>query len=137
MSCDHRRRAVEFVMKADQDRALGWNWSFYKKVLQPVLDELNPTGPLYPALIAPDSRLPIAASGVQDVEFRAREIPGALFVIAAKREGATGQVTFRGLPVNMRSGDLLFEEPRKVAVQDGSFTDWFGPNEVHVYRFKR
>src|SRR3989442_3320155 len=26
----------------EQDRALGWNWTFYEKVLHPVLAELNP-----------------------------------------------------------------------------------------------
>jgi hypothetical protein len=29
------------------------------------------------------------------------------------------------------------EEPRTVEVKDGSFADWFGPNEVHVYKFSR
>jgi hypothetical protein len=121
----------------DRDRALGWNWSFYNKVLKPVLDELNPKSPLYPALIAPDSRLPVHVEGGPDVEFRARETAEALFILAAKREGQTMQVTFRGLPNDIHTGDLLYEEPRKVTVQCGSFTDWFGPNEVHAYRFGR
>ena len=28
-----------------RDKARGWNWTFYRKVLQPVLQELNPAGP--------------------------------------------------------------------------------------------
>jgi hypothetical protein len=31
----------------------------------------------------------------------------------------------------------MFESPRKVVAKNGKFTDWFGPFEVHVYRFKR
>jgi hypothetical protein len=119
----------------EQDRALGWNWSFYGKVLKPVLDEFNPAGPLYPALIAPDSKLPVTVEGGSDVEFRVREANGALYLLAAKREGATEKVTFHGLPASVSTGDLLYEEPRKVTAANGSFTDWFGPNEVHAYRF--
>ena len=121
----------------DRDRALGWNWSFYGKVLKPVLDEFNPKSPLYPALIAPDSPLGVKVEGAPDIEVRVRETPEALFILAAKREGATLQVTIRGLPESIRTGDLLYEEPRKVAVQSGAFVDWFGPNEVHAYRFAK
>jgi hypothetical protein len=30
----------------------------------------------------------------------------------------------------------MFESPRRVQAKDGSFTDWFAPFEVHVYRFR-
>ena len=121
----------------DTDRSLGWNWSFYNRVLKPVLTEFGPTSPLYPALIAPDSKLAVHVSGASDLEFRIRESGNYVFVLAAKREGETGQVTFSGLPAELTTGAVLFEEPRKVTAQAGSFTDWFGPNEVHVYRFAR
>jgi hypothetical protein len=64
-----------------------------------------------------------------------REAAGHVFVIAAKRQGATIEAKFSGLPD--AAGEVLFEEPRKVKVSGGAFTDWFGPNEVHVYRFNR
>jgi hypothetical protein len=121
----------------DRDRALGWNWTFYKNVLKPVLDEFNPKSPLYPALLAPDAPSSIKLESGTDIEVRVRETPEALFILAAKREGSTVQATFRGLPGNVHTGDLLYEEPRKVTVQSGSFTDWFGPNEVHAYRFTK
>jgi hypothetical protein len=121
----------------EQDRALGWNWNFYTKVLKPVLDEFNPAGPLYPALIAPDSRMPVQVEGAPDVEFRVREVGNQIFILAAKREGSTVRVTFRGLPADISEGDLLYESPRRVTAQAGSFTDWFGANEVHIYRFVR
>ncbi len=73
--------------------------------------------------------------GDADVEFTFRETARADYLIAAKREGSTVRVRFRGLPAWIREGQVLFEEPRKVAVTSGGFYDWFGPNEVHVYRF--
>jgi hypothetical protein len=123
--------------QSDADRALGWNWSYYAKVLKPVLDEFSPSGPLYPALVAPDSKLAVSVAGAPDIEFRVREAGDFVYVLAAKREGATAEVTFRGLPADVSTGDLLFEAPRKVTASNGSFTDWFGPNEVHAYRFVR
>ncbi len=120
----------------EQDRSLGWNWSFYEKVLRPVLAEFEPNGPLYPALVAPDSRMRVQVEGASDVEYRVREVGNQIYILAAKREGSTVQVTFRGLPEELSIGEVLFESPRKVTVKGGSFTDWFGPNEVHVYRLE-
>jgi hypothetical protein len=106
-------------------------------VLKSVLDEFSPSGPLFPALVAPDSILPVTMEGAPDIEFRVREAAGAIFVLAAKREGSTVKVTFRGLPDDVSTGELLYEAPRTVTAKGGSFTDWFGPNEVHAYRFAR
>ena len=75
--------------------------------------------------------------GASDVEFRVREAGDYIYVLAAKREGATVKVTFRGLPAEVSTGELLYESPRKVEAKEGAFTDWFGPNEVHAYRFAR
>lgn len=121
----------------DRDRPLGWNWTFYQRVLRPVLDELSPRGPLYPALVAADSTLPVTLTGAHDVEYCVREAGDAVYILAAKREGDTVQVRFSGLPAGIAWGAVLFEEPRTVAVSAGSFTDWFGPDEVHAYRFTR
>jgi hypothetical protein len=120
-----------------RDQQLGWNWTFYQKVLQPILQELRPDGPLYPALLAPDSNLPIVITGARDLEFAVHEVGPQIFILAAKREGSTVQIRFSGLPADLSFGDVLFEEPRTVNVSDGGFTDWFGPNDVHVYRFSR
>lgn len=121
----------------DQDTAYGWNWSFYERALRPVLDELRPDSPLYPALIAPNSSLPLRAEGVSGLEYTTRESGDFIYVMAAKREGDTVEAAFTGLPPNVTHGDVLFEAPRTITVQAGRFTDWFGPNEVHVYRFRR
>ena len=121
----------------EEDRPYGWNWKFYRRVLEPVLEEFRPQSPLYPALIAPNSSLPVHVEGGSGLEFTVREAGDYLYILAAKREGETLQYTFTGLPHGITDGEVLFESPRHVKVEDGKFTDWFGPNEVHVYRFRR
>ncbi|MHB8654833.1 MAG: hypothetical protein ACYDA9_13245 [Terriglobia bacterium] len=120
----------------ERDRGLGWNWTFYDRILKPVLDELKPDSPVFPALVAPDSSLHIELQGASDIEYLAREAGGYLYVLAAKRQGSTVKVEFSGLPAGIGEGEVLYEAPRKVAVTGGKFTDWFAPHDVHVYRFK-
>ncbi len=118
-----------------EDAALGWNWTFWIDVLRPVVEEIGEFSPLAPALVAPESSLPIQVVGASDVEFCVREVGADLFILACKREGATVNVEFRGLPQWAGLGEMLYEEPRTVTAANGSFTDWFGPFEVHAYRF--
>lgn len=121
---------------SEEDRSYGWNWRFYRRVLEPLLEEFRPESPLYPALIAPNSSMPVQVSG-RGVEFLVREAGPYIYLLAAKREGETAQFTFSGLPQGITDGEVLFEPPRHVKAQAGKLTDWFGPNEVHVYRFHR
>lgn len=120
-----------------RDRPLGWNWTFYDRVLRPVLEEFRPSSPLYPALLAPDSAVPVRVEGGEGVEVLVRETGPYLYLLAAKREGETVQARFTGLPAALDEGEVLYEDPRGVRASEGAFTDWFGPNEVHVYRFRR
>jgi hypothetical protein len=118
-----------------RDAKLGYNWTFWDRILKPLLGEINANSPLGEALIAPDSKLPIKASG-EGVEFTVRQVGDEIYILACKRQGDTEQVTFSGLPESVSNGDVLYEEPRKVQVKNGSFTDWFAPFDVHVYRLK-
>ena len=117
------------------DRKLGWNWTFWKHVLRPVIEEIGSKSPLYPALVAPNSILPIKATGPGGMELCVREAGGNLFILACQREGTTTKVEFSGLPVSASKGEVMFESPRTLESRGGKFTDWFGPYEVHVYRF--
>lgn len=119
-----------------EDLKLGWNWHFWKRVLRPVIEEIGTKSPLYPALVAPESRLPVKVKG-DGVEFCVREVGADIFLLACKRQGTTLQAEFSGLPKNGTGGEVLFEAPRRVNLEAGRFTDWFGPFEVHVYRFRR
>ena len=121
----------------ERDAPHGWNWTFFERVLRPVLDELRPDGPIYPALTAPESKAPIQSDAGPQLEFTAREVGRYLYILAARREGDTSQVTFSGIPQGIAEGEVLFESPRHVQVAEGKFTDWFGPDEVHAYRFRR
>lgn len=120
----------------ERDAKLGYNWTFWDRILKPLLTEINANSPLGEALIAPNSKLPIKASQ-QGVEFTVREVGDEIYILACKRQGDTVQVTFSGLPQGISDGDVMYEAPRKIQVKDGSFTDWFGPFDVHVYRLKR
>jgi hypothetical protein len=121
----------------DRDAGYGWNWNFYQNALRPVLEELRPGSPLYPALIAPHSSLVIHSDGGSGLEYTVREAGAYIYLLAAKREGDTVQVKFSGLSSKISAGVVLYEAPRHVEVANGEFTDWFGPNEVHVYRFRK
>jgi hypothetical protein len=155
----------------ERDKPLGFNWTYYDRVMRPLFEEVGPKSPILEALIAPDSsvKLKVAAENppkrkvqtkadedpgttaapaefVQDetsddvsaMEFIVREAGDSVYVLACKKEGATMRVRFSGLPKECKTaGKVVFEEPRTVEVKDGTFADWFGPNEVHVYKFSR
>ena len=120
----------------ETDKPFGWNWSFWKRVLRPVIEEIGTRSPLYPALLAANSKLPIACDAA-GIEFLVREVGDELFLLACKREGETVQAQFTGLPDWAKTAEVLYESPRTVAVNKGKLADWFGPFEVHVYRFRR
>lgn len=121
---------------APADRARGWNWRFWNRVLRPVVEEIGSRSPLYPALLAPESGIPIRVQG-GGVEFCVREVGSEIFLLACKRDSTTELVHFSGLPVARGAAEVLFEEPRVADVKDGTLSDWFGPFEVHVYRMRR
>jgi hypothetical protein len=136
-----------------RDAQLGWNWTFWELVLRPLLIELTSPS-ILPALIAPVAQAAVTASAA-DLELTARRSGNFLYVIAVRRGGTTSRVTFSGLPPKQGGGQLavgqvMFEyaqdplpppiQPdrqqfRYVQVQNGSFKDWLGPHDVHVYRF--
>jgi hypothetical protein len=136
-----------------RDAQLGWNWTFWEQVLRPLLVELTSPSVL-PALTAPIAQGAVTSSAA-DVEVTARRSGDLLYVIAVRRGGTTSSVTLSGLPPRqggapLTAGQVMFEylqdplpppvQPDKqqfryVQVSNGTFTDWFGPHDVHVYRF--
>ncbi len=157
----------------ERDKPLGFNWTYFDRVMRPLFEEFGPKSPILPALLAPNSNLKLKVATevppkrvvatkdeeqnpkataprqfVQDeispdvgaMEFLAREAGNEIYVLACKKEGPTIRVRFSGLPPEIHgqgSGTVVFEEPRKVDAEHGSFTDWFAPFDVHVYRFSR
>ena len=142
------------------DASYGWNWRFWNRVLRPVIEEIGDKSPLNPALLVADSKLPVkvavkestgqsfkgaaiaspqrpyGTTNLFPIEFCVREVDNTIFVLACNRDNVTTlKVEFSGLPETASGGDMMFEEPRHVEIKKGKFTDWFGPFEVHVYRF--
>ena len=134
------------------DARAGWNWTFWELALRPLLEELSSTA-VAPALVAPAG--PKVTPSAQDLDVVTRRDGRFLYVLAARRGGATSRVGLTGLPRKLdgsplTGGQVLFEyvqEPlpppigagrqvfRSVSVANGGFRDWFGPHDVHVYRF--
>lgn len=154
----------------ERDKVLGFNWTYWDRVMVQLLEEIGPKSPIEPALIAPDSKIRLtvapelppkrkvatkaeeenknapgspafvqdqAGSDASSIEWLVREAGNDVYVLACKKEGPTLHVKFGGLPSECAKGSVVFEEPRTVETKDGSFSDWFGPFEVHVYKFSR
>jgi hypothetical protein len=121
------------------DRRRGWNWTYWRQVLVPLLAELTDAAHRQ-ALTGPISARAIK-SGASGVRLSAREAGGYLYVIAVRRSG-TGAVRFTGLPAAVKSGTVLAHPggnpARRVTVSGGSFTDPspFAPHNARVYRFR-
>lgn len=121
---------------SDTDKPYGWNWTFWRRVLRPVIEEVGDRSPLAGALVAPDSKLPIKVQAGNGIEWCAREVGGDLYILALSREPQkTALIEFTGLPSAAAEGQVLYESPRKVAARQGAFKDWFAPYDVHVYKF--
>jgi hypothetical protein len=131
-----------------QDAALGWNWTFWRRVLRPLVSELA-SADLRPALVAPTVRSVTARTHARDIELVTRRTRTHLYVIAVRIGGPVSLVEFGGVPRRLTRGDVLFEHvqeplppptdghqvPRPVSVKNGVFRDWFAPHDAHVYRF--
>jgi hypothetical protein len=122
------------------DAQAGWNWTFWRESLQPVVSELASSA-LGPALTASPGDVAVHTQPrVPGVEIATREAGGFLYLFAVRRSGTTSQVGFAGLPASLKGGQVLFEyasgEFRSVAVSGGAFRDWFAPHDAHVYRFR-
>jgi hypothetical protein len=121
----------------ERDTKLGWNWTFWERVQRPLMQEIGDKSPIRGALVAPASKLPVKNKD-KEIEFCVREDGKDLYVIACNTSGSkTLQTEFTGLPPEIESGDIVFEGPRKVKLDEGAFKDWIGPYEVHVYKFAR
>jgi hypothetical protein len=120
-----------------------WNWTFWERVLRPLLEELTSSA-VAPALVAPDARKAVKAS-TKAVELVTRQAEDFLYVIAVRRGSGTSQVGFSGLPRRrdgrpITGGEVLFEYEqgafRTVRVTGNRFRGWFAQHDARVYRFR-
>jgi hypothetical protein len=117
-----------------RDEELGFNWTFWRAVLRPLLAEIREGSELYPVLTGPRSNYPLRFTGAPQIEVRWKEAGVYLYIFAAAREGGTRTVTFSGIADGEVS--VLFEN-RTVTATGGQFVDRFRPHDVHVYRALR
>ena len=129
---------------SEEDKKLGWNWTWFNQNLRPLLAEIGHDGPLTPALVARESEIPIRCQregvrygGEKDIEYCVREVDDDIYLFACNRGRETVQVNFRNIPPVDASVDVMFEAARKVIVEDRSIKEFFGPFDVHVYRMHR
>jgi hypothetical protein len=121
----------------ERDLAFGYNWTFWERVLRPVIEEVGDQSPLAAALCAPDSKLAVKADN-NSIELCVREVDRDVYLLACCRDPVkTSNVKFTGLPTQLREGQVLYESPRKVEAIEGTLSDWFAPYDVHVYKFSR
>jgi hypothetical protein len=118
------------------DAAGGWNWTYWERVLEPLVREIGAGSPLAPALRNPGTtrELPTSDPTVQAISRRGRN--GELWVLAARRGEGPTDVTVGGLPAEASSAEV-YTEGRSLPVVAGSLADTFDRWSVRVYRLRR
>ena len=119
------------------DAVGAWNWTYWARVLEPLIREIGPGSPLAPALVNPGTTKVLEASDPSVQAISRRGGNGELWVMAARRSGdGTAEVTISGLPGSSTRAEV-YGEGRVTPARAGSLTDSFGPWSVHVYRIAR
>jgi hypothetical protein len=115
------------------DAAGGWNWTFWERVLEPLVREIGAASPVAAALVNPGSTRALTTSDptVQAISRRGRA--GETWVIATRSGEGSQAVTIGGLPAAATSAGV-YTERRSVPVAGGTLTDTFDRWTVHVYR---
>lgn len=117
------------------DAASGWSWTFWNNTLKALIQEINASSPLAPALVNPGTTQTLGASdSTTEAISRQGSSASDLWVIAARSGTGSQTVTISGLPAGVTSGSV-YTENRSVSVSNGSFTDTFDRWGVHVYHF--
>ena len=112
------------------DAAGGWNWTYWERVLEPLIREIGARSPLAPALVRPGTERELATSD-RLVRAVSRRVGAELWVIATSRRDGPGEVAITGLP----DGEArVYAESRSARVAGGTLSDTFDRWSVHVYR---
>ena len=118
------------------DATFGWNWTFWTQVLRRLVREIGPTSRLYPALLTPETAIPVASND-PSTQVIARQVgSNSTWVLAARSGTGTKTVAFSGLPDWARAGSA-YNEHRSVSATKGAWTDAFSQWAVHVYLFRK
>ena len=117
------------------DASLGWNWTFWYTVLKGLVQEINASSPVAPALVATASNQVMTTSDSTTQAISRSGGLGDLWVFAARSGPGTQSVTISGLPFLGAKSANVYTESRTVTATNGSFTDTFDQWDAHVYHF--
>lgn len=117
-----------------RDAELGFNWSYWRAVIRPLLVEMKPGGELNPVLTAPDTSYPLTFTGAPRIEVRTKEVGPYLYIFAAAREGNPVSVEFAGVE---NAEVTVLQEGRTIMPSGNAFQDTFASHDVHIYRAHR
>jgi hypothetical protein len=127
------------VMNA-ADRAHGWNWTYWRNVQRPLVEELSDAE--HTAALTAPVAAHAAGADAADVATSTRQTSEHVYLIAVRRSAtASSRVRFHGLPAAIREGTVLAHPggnpARSVTVANGAFTDPspYRPHNARVYRF--
>jgi hypothetical protein len=115
------------------DASGGWNWTFWERVLEPLVREIGASSPLAPALVNPGSTRTLATSDPTVRAISRRGRGGETWVLATRSGEGSQVVTIAGLSATATSAGV-YTEGRSVPVVGGTLTDTFDRWAVHVYR---
>jgi hypothetical protein len=110
-----------------------WSWTYWERVLAPLVREIGALSPLAPALVSPATTVVLPTSDPSVQAISRRGAGGELWVIAARSGEGTQPVSIGGLPERAQLAEV-YTEGRSVAAAAGVLTDAFGRWDVHVYR---
>jgi hypothetical protein len=116
------------------DAKYRWSWTYWERVLEPLVRELGAISPLAPALVNPATTVVLPTSDPTVQAISRRGTGGDLWVIATRSGEGSQPVSIGGLPAAASTAEA-YTEGRSVAAVGGVLTDAFGRWDVHVYRF--
>jgi hypothetical protein len=115
------------------DARYRWSWTYWERVLGPLVREIGALSPLAPALVNPATTVVLPTSDPTVQAISRRGAGGELWVIATRSGEGTAPVAIGGLPMDA-TGAEVYTDGRSVGVGGGVLTDTFGRWDVHVYR---
>ena len=117
------------------DRRYGWNWSFWNRALDPLIEQIAARSPLGHALASAGSNQVLAASdsGTEAISrTTVRHGRRQLWVLAARSGPGLKHVAISGLPASAKSA-TVYGERRTIPASHGALRDTFRQWQVHVY----
>ena len=117
------------------DQPLGWNWTYWQQ-LAPLIRQLAPTSPLYPALLAPGTGIGLNSNDAAIKVISRTTANGRVWILAENRSSHSHRAAISGLPRGTTTA-TLFPSGRTKDVTHRTIRAAFKPWAVHVYMLPR